>query len=245
MRFAKGDSTRFSWIDANLAYRYESERVAPIRLRENRSLWRDAGPLLLLEDTEHGRGQNRVSFKRPDVVEQAFRLHIDGVPACIYAYGMRTDMNMKIFEWAKAVWMVPLALGRSTRLGSLVYREMDRAEQAGRDLRGGIRSLRPGNGARAKDPLKSIASRCERAYWRGLEREFVPLMHAIAALDPSAVDDLDLITATTKGWREAIRNLALAQFEVGAKDMDADGDALERLAKARARLQGNLRRVLS
>lgn len=247
MKFTKGDSTRFTWIDANLAYRYENDRAVPIRLREGRSLWRDAGPLLFVDDTERGKGQNRVSSRRPDVVDQAFRLEIGGVPTSIHAYGMRTDLKMKVFEWAKAGWQVPTALGRSTRLGAVVFSEMDRAEQAARVLRREIRSLYPGAGARVKkkNALKSTSDRCERSFWLALEREFIPLLHAIATLDSSAVDHPDLIAGVAKDWRQAIRRIALEQFEAGGKDMDTDGDALERFARARARLQGNLRRVLS
>lgn len=96
-----------------------------------------------------------------------------------------------------------------------------------------------------KNALKSTSDRCERSFWLALEREFIPLLHAIATLDSSAVDHPDLIAGVAKDWRQAIRRIALEQFEAGGKDMDTDGDALERFARARARLQGNLRRVLS
>ncbi|MFA4846452.1 MAG: type I-E CRISPR-associated protein Cse1/CasA, partial [Patescibacteria group bacterium] len=135
MKFEKGDSTRLRWIDASLAYRYDKDKDTPIRMRESRPLWRDAGPLLLLNEVEHGRDERKVSFRRPDVVEQAFVLTEAGDPLVVQVYGMRTAMNMKVFEWAKSAWSVPSKLGRSTRLGSLVQHELDRAEQAAYYLR--------------------------------------------------------------------------------------------------------------
>ncbi|MGI5939723.1 MAG: type I-E CRISPR-associated protein Cse1/CasA [Thermoleophilia bacterium] len=245
MKFAKGDSTRLSWIDCSLAYRYEGNKVTPIRMRENRPLWRDAGPLLLVNDIHGGRGDKRVCFKRPDVVDQAFMVDIDGLPQAIHVYAMRTDLKMKIFEWTKGSWVVPPALGRSTRLGGLVEYELERAEKAGRCLWSSVKSLYPREGAGNKNALKSVSNRCERAYWMALEKEFVSLLDSFAALDPDAPDDPSLIDATAKPWRETISSLVLEQFERAAKDMDTDGEALERLVKARARLQGSLRKVLS
>lgn len=247
MKFARGDSTRLTWIDASLAYRYEGSKVSPIpiRMRENRPLWRDAGPLLLLNEGEYGQSEKKVIFRRPDVVEQAFELANASNSLVIQVYGMRTDMKMKVFEWAKETWLVPPNLGRSTRLGSLVQNEIDRAERAAYLLRSSIRALYPREDAGNKDALGCVGDRCEYAYWQYLESSFHPLMRAFAALDPDAPDDPILIATTAGDWRNAIRNLTLDQFEFAAKDMDTDGDALKRQVQARNRLNNRLRKVLS
>lgn len=93
--------------------------------------------------------------------------------------------------------------------------------------------------------MRSLADRCERMYWQRLESGFHPLMTAFAALDPDAPDDPALIATTARDWREAIRNVALEQFEMAAEDMDADSDALERQVRARTRLDSKLREELS
>ena len=233
MNFEKGDSTRLTWIDASLAYRYDEDKVTPVRMREGRPLWRDAGPLLLLNDREHGRDDKKVAFRRPDVVEHAFALMDAGDPLVVQAYGMRTDMKMKIFEWAKSTWCVPSNLGRSTRLGSVVEQELDRAEQAAYGLRVNIKVLYPRDGAGNKEALGCLAGRCERTYWQHLESRFQPLMNAFAILAPDARDDPALIATTAQEWRESIRSIALEQFEFAAKDMDVDGEALERQVRAK------------
>lgn len=245
MNFEKGDSTRVNWIDASLAYRYDKDNVRPIRMRENRTLWRDSGPLLLLNEGEHGRNEKKVSFRRPDVVEQAFGITDSGDPLVIQVYGMRTDMKMKVFEWAKSAWSVPSKLGRSTRLGSLVQRELNRAEQVAYGLRTCIKALYPREGAGNKKALGTIADRSERAYWQQLENSFHPLMSAFAALNPDAPDDPDIIATTASDWCKSIRSFALEQFEFAAEDMDTNGDALERQVHARTRLNNTLRKVLS
>ena len=245
MKFDKGDSTRLTWIDPSLAYRYDKDKTIPIRMRENRPLWRDAGPLLLLNESEFGRNEKKISFRRPDVVEQAFELTDTGDPLVIQVYGMRTDMKMKVFEWAKSAWSVPSDLGRSTRLGSLVQHELDRAERAAYGLRISIKALYPAEGAGNKEALGCIIDRCERAYWQRLEPNLHPLMNTFAALDPNAPDKPALIATISTDWREGIRRYALELFEFAAKDMDADGDALERQVHARTRLKNTLRKVLS
>jgi CRISPR type I-E-associated protein CasA/Cse1 len=246
MKFEKGDSTRMSWIDASLAYRYDQDKVTPMRMRENKPLWRDAGPLFLLNEDEHGMKEKKSSFRRPDVVEQAFSVlkEVDD-PLMVHVYGMRTDMKMKVYEWAKASWRVPAKLGRSTRLGSLVQQELDRAEKAAYYLRIGIKALYPREGAGNKKALGAIANRCERSYWQQLESGFYPLLSAFSTLNPDAPNDPEVIVGTAQDWRKSINDLALENFESGAKDMDADGDALERQVHARTRLKNKLREVLS
>ena len=245
MKFAKGDSTRLTWIDASLAYRYDKDKITPIRMRENRPLWRDAGPLALLSDDAHARGDKKISFRRPDVVEHAFAFGDAAGPLAIHVYAMRTDMKMKVFEWTKSALFVPRNLGRSTRLGSLVHCELERAEQAAYGLRICVKALYPREGAGNKQALQTVADRCERAYWQRLESRFQPVMNAFASLSPDAPDDPALIAATAKDWREAVRTIALQQFEQAAEDMDADSDALQRQVHARTRLANTLRKVLS
>ncbi len=245
MKFDKGDSTRLTWIDASLAYRYDKDKPTPIRMRGNRPLWRDAGALSLLNEIEHGRDERKVSFRRPDVVEQAFALTRPDHPLTIQVYGMRTDMKMKVFEWVKSAWSVLSNLGRSTRLGSLVQQELDHAEQVAYGLRNAIKALYPREGAGNKNALGCIATRSERVFWQRLESSFQALMISFASLDPNAPDDPDLIASTAENWRKTIRSIAMKQFEKAAKDMDTDSDALKRQVQARTRLNNTLRKVLS
>lgn len=246
MRFGKGDSTRFPWVDANLAYRYDDKKVTPVRMRENRALWRDAGPLMLVGDTVVAQtGSKSVVFRRPDSVDQAFEIDIPGLPDRINAYAMRTDMKMKVFEWTKASWLVPSTVGRSARLGALVSQEIDRAEQAANVLRRAIRSLHPAGTLRSTDAFRNTALRNERSYWMALEAEFPSLLQVFADLGVDAVDDPELVIQRTEAWRRSIRDKAMGGFEAAAKDMDTDGDALERVAMARSRLQIGLKGVLT
>lgn len=254
-RFESGDRTRFEWIDPNVAYSYGDRNARPIRMEENRSIWRDAGPLYLLENTSSGRGSNRSEFRRPDVVQSAFEILNDRRSIRILAYGMRAD-KAKVFEWTRSVFLVPSALGRHTRLGACVQLELERSEEIAKELREAILRLSPEfeieekklqNKRKSMDKrsIRYIADRCERAYWQLLEPSFYSLMENFSRLDPNAVDDPNIVATAANDWRETIRELATEQFESAAADMDADSDALERHVRARSRLYNRLREVLS
>jgi len=245
MKFEAGDSTRFNWIDPNLAYRYEKEKVTPIRMREGRPLWREAGPLLILSQRSGGSGEEKVAFQRPDVVEMSFMAPILQAPLRIVAYGMRTDMKMKVFEWVRGTLELPLKLGRSERLGAIVQAELDLTDKVSFALTSSIKHLYPRDGAGNKSALGNLVGRCERAYWQQLERHFQPMLTAFSELSEDAPNDPALIAATARAWRSAIERIAKEQFEGAAKDMDSDSDALERQVKGRIRLHNSLRKHLT
>lgn len=245
MKFEKGDSTRFTWIDPNLAYRYEKDKVTPVRMREGRPLWREAGPLLLLSQRSTGSGEDKVAFQRPDVVAHAFEVKLSKAPQKIVAYAMRTDMKMKVFEWVRATLELPPKLGKSERLGAIVHAELDLADSLARSLTASIRHLYPREGAGNKAALGNLVDQTERAYWQELERHFQPLLTAFAELPENAPDNPELITEARRPWREAIERITKQQFEGAAKDMDSDSDALERQVKARVRLHNSLRKYLT
>ena len=245
MRFEKGDSTRLLWLDPNLGYRYEGEKVTPVRMRASRPLWRDAGPLALLTDKQHGTNECKVSFRRPDAIHSAFELHKTESTLDINVYGVRTDMKMKVFEWAKTRWSIPSNLGQSSRLGHLANNEIELAAQAEFALRNGIRALYPRGGEGNKSALGTTIDRCLRSYWQHLEYKFESLLSAFSAMDPDAPDDPALIRSTAQAWRDSILYIAKKQFELAAQDLDADSDALKRQVEARGKLHARLRKVLT
>lgn len=244
MRFEAGDKTRFNWIDPNLAYIYQSDKTTPVRMRTGRPFWRDAGPLALLDRSRYGRDDGKVQFCRPQVVDTAFATseRLRG----IRLYGMRTDLKMKVFEWASGILVVPCSLGRSTALGAWVQSELDLADHGGNLVIREVNRLHPSvqRGDRSAAPLR-MATDAERSYWQTLEPEFYLLMDRAAAMGESGLDDPEKAAGAAQPWRDAIQRGALAAFEEAAKDLDADSDALERTVNARRRLSAELRKVLS
>jgi CRISPR system Cascade subunit CasA len=244
MFFEKGDKTRLKWIDANVAYRFEKDNIKPLRIKENSPLWRDAGSLLLVNGYERGKGKNRSFLQRPDAVHQAFEIESSLDKLVVQTYGMRTDMKMKVFEWIRSVFSVPTKLGRSTRLGALVQRELDLADSVAWYLRIAIKNLSPNVAQKDKKTLGTIIDRSEQSYWKHLEKHFLPLMEAFSRLDPDAPDNPDLIKVTAEEWRNSVRSISSQQFEFAAKDMDSNGEALERIVFSRNWFNRNVEGVL-
>ncbi|MHB9025931.1 MAG: type I-E CRISPR-associated protein Cse1/CasA [Armatimonadota bacterium] len=244
-----------SWIDPNLAYRWGDKGVEKVSMRSNRPLWRDAGALALLPIGELGKGQGKVSLRRPDVIENAFTMLDNHETLCLNAYGLQAK-QANIYEWTSSKLTIPAGIGKATRLGMVVESELQLAESIAKTLRSVILSLSPEYAREERKPphkrkqwdkrsIRNLADRCERAYWQRLESSFNPLMTAVAALDSNAPDDPDIIAATARNWRDDICRLAKEQFEIAAKDMDVDSDALERQVRARGRLYHKLKEALS
>lgn len=248
MKFIKGDSTRLpkSWIDPNLGYAHKKDDADPVRMRENRPLWRDAGPLSFLRGHTRGEGEKRVVYQMPDVVKDAFSLSGPGAAVQLKAYGLRIkDLKMKFEEWARVDWSIPSQLGRSERLGSRAQMEYEAAENVAYGLRNSLKMLYPRDGSSNKNALGSIIDRCECGYWTGVESEFQSLLWAFADLEPEAVDDPARVAEAASSWRRSVKESAMREFELVAEDMDANGDALERQVRARSRLYIQLKKVLS
>lgn len=232
-----------TWRDPSCAVFEGDGRIRHLRYDASRPLWVDAGPLSFCSNETSRPGRRRDwAFVRPDVVSNALQLIPDEAELRVRFYAWRTD-EAKVYEWIRCQWSVPRNLGLSSRLGAVVQCELERADGAANALRTSIKALYPRGGAENDKALKTIADRCERAYWQRLESEFHPLMSAFAALDENAPNDPGLIADTARHWREAIGRLAFEQFELAAKDMDTDSDALKRQVDARAQLEGRLRRL--
>ena len=69
-------------------------------------------------------------------------------------------------------------------------------------------------------------------------------MNSFAAMPKDAPDDPACIAKAAKEWRQNIAQSALEQFELAAKDMDSDSDALERQVRARMRLKTKVNTII-
>jgi len=243
MKFANGDKSGFDWTDPNVAYEYSEKGRTSVRMKENRPLWRDAGPLLLLDNKQIGTGIGKRGSQRPNIVDVSFRISDDNPFVKVNLYGMRAD-KAKIFEWTKSAYSIPKKLGRNTRLGSLVHSEILLASDAANVLRGAIKMLYPREGEGSKTPFLTVGIRAERLFWTRSESAFYDLLAAFNSLPDDAVDDIDLIKHSRKNWREEIKKNIFELFNFASKDIDTDSDMLMRLVKAEKFLYKKLRRLI-
>lgn len=113
MRFRSGAAWDFNvtWIDPSAAYRIDAEGPRPLKPTEDKQVWRDIGPLALLQEGEYESERRRVRFERPAVVTQFAGLIRDGVLAqytelSISVYGLRARRD-KVDEWQRESLSLP------------------------------------------------------------------------------------------------------------------------------------------
>jgi CRISPR system Cascade subunit CasA len=236
MRFARGASAGFAWTDPNVAYRIEAGAATPLRPREGRELWRDTGPLALLRQVEHGAGAGRVRFARPTVVDQFSELLRRGVLGAhpelrLTAYGLRTDLRMKVYEWQRESLALPTPLLWRSALRAEAQQAMEEAESVAATLRFAVRAAAPRPGVTAA----ARAAAAERALWRDLRRHYQALLEALAGLSDDAPEEAR--DDWRRLWRRQLRRLASGALDNAAGGLNAGAAALVRQVRARASLR--------
>ncbi|EQD25807.1 CRISPR-associated protein Cse1, partial [mine drainage metagenome] len=126
------------WTDPHVAYRTGEKGRLPMRPREDRQIWRDTGPLLLLREGDYTSDRGHVRFSRPVIVDQLRLLQRERYLSPSHretfeVYGMRSD-KAKVFEWQYERLTLP-ERGRPQLRGG--------AAGSGGHGHGGLRSLHP------------------------------------------------------------------------------------------------------
>lgn len=232
------------WTDPQVAYRIDNEGPTPLRPREERELWRDTGPFMLLTHKDYETPDGKLRYAKPGVVEQLSELRRDGLvgtnmPLVIDAYGMRTDMKMKIFEWQHEALAMPAAIAESPRAGRQVQLALELAESVSRTLGTALKRAYPRQGTGNDRALGGIIAATRQTFWGTLrprfEQEFLTLL---------ARQDLDDSTAESRLrsiWEAVLRQSAVQAFEGAIEQLDSDAAALRRQVEARNYLMSRLR----
>jgi CRISPR system Cascade subunit CasA len=260
------------WFDPNVAYRYSAEGISPLRPQEDRVLWRDTGPLLLLRREKHGQGENRVAFERPWVVSQFWQLRndYDLYPDrrfdSVEAYGMRTK-QMKVFEWQCERLTIPDAIARNRFAPEQVRTAVERAEAAAWCLKDGLTAAYPRHGSGNQDatghpvqhaPKHKVGANKKKR--RGKQEGFgrliqraqqtywarldEPFRSLLEAIAAEEPEDAKARQLVSGEWINAIRKAATDGFETTLGPLDTDAKALRRQTDARSRFQKRLAWVL-
>jgi len=238
MRFCAGDSRDFGWRDPNVAYHMRADRVAPLRPREGRELWRDTGALAMLHEHDRLGDGDRASerFERPVIVTQFARLVADGVLDAqatlnLAAYGMRTDMKMKVFEWQREPLSLPAPLVWRSPFRAYTYLATDQAERAAACLRCATKRAYPRDGQGNKAAFGARIAEAQRGYWQALRPDFYRLLEQLADLPDRGGDEQ--LASYMAAWQERVTQAAWVALDRAIGDLDTDADALARQVAAR------------
>lgn len=235
MKFTAGASCDFEWVDPNVPYRITKDKRVPLRVQEDHALWRDSGALALLNREAYTSDEGSVRFDRPLVVEQfcklvETRILPQDTDFSLTAYGMRTDMKMKVFEWRRETLALPVPLVLNRRFAVEAQKAIDKAGRIAYHLQKAIKRVYPREGKSNDSAMDSVITVAKLGYWERLRLPYDRLLHRLAELPADGyeqpLNDLELT------WAAEIRTAARKELHMAVKDMDTDHKRLKRQAEA-------------
>lgn len=244
MRFTAGFGAGFPWTDPNAGYVFRSDDIGILRPQEDRAVWRDTGPLLLLRQADYSSEDGKIRFERPAVVTQFVTMLRDrriqrSDLKDVVAYGMRTDMKMKVFEWQRETLSLPQALEWGSMFLGTAQSEIQRSDGVAYALKQAVKRAYPRDGAGNSNAYGNLIARVQNDFWDALHPCFNDLLEAIS----QAADDASKLAASTQ-WRKRVESAAWRSLDDGIDDLDNDSDAIERVANARGWFAFKLKSLL-
>jgi CRISPR system Cascade subunit CasA len=205
-----------------------------MRLREDRSLWRDASTLLAIRTA----GENVI---QPACLRWAAALVDDGhlpfgVQYSLVAYGQAIVNISKIKFWRTERMPVPVEYLSDDSLVELLDVAIARAERVASDLRSAVTDV-AFNLVDSRKEAYQIRDHMNAAslYWAGLESPFYRLLSEIPARQEESVMD----------WNIILRRLAQDSFESATNALAQRPRALKATAMGSARLARGLATTLA
>lgn len=233
-----------NWTDPHVAYAFSNKGRWAVRPREDRELWRDIGPLLLLREGDVG-SEAKVRFSRPLVVDQLRILQrkkwvSPGIEEVFEVYGMRTD-QAKVLEWQHEQLTLPTGVGLNPFAGSQVQDAIDRATAVAFALRRALKQAHPRSGQGNSKALDRTGKQAQLIFWSRLQREFLRwFLRVLSMQDP---DDRDAEATLVTLWNHRLRiegqralELTLGSLDVNAKALARQQIAYHEFSKAVHRL---------
>ncbi|MEN6519698.1 MAG: type I-E CRISPR-associated protein Cse1/CasA [Armatimonadota bacterium] len=242
MRFKAGASCNFAWTDPNVPYKYSEKGALVMRPQDGREIWRDTGPLALLNDNAYKSSDAKVKFSRPLIVDQFQELysHKDK-PFSFAVYGMRTDMKMKVFEWQKEVLSVPVELVIGQNHAIFAQDFIDEADKVEYALRKAIKHLYPRDGAGNSNAFESVIANARRQYWSHLRPHYNDLLKEMAKHSEDELAEAKY--ALQDEWRTHEKKAAMEAFHTASEDLDTYAENIRRQAEAGRQLQSSINGV--
>lgn len=239
MKFRAGASCGFSWTDPNVPYKISASSTTPLRPEEAREIWRDTGPLALLNENTYSSKESKIEFRRPRILDQFQKLfkYNNEIQLTITVYGMRTD-KMKVFEWQREVLVLPKKVAFHSEYAKFAQNTMDDAASVEYALKKALKHLARDDGKGNKRALDTLISNTTREYWAELRPEYFYLLNELAVLPTD--EHAEAVFALKNKWAIIEIKLANRLYDQASDNMDAYGDDLQRQVEGKTMLQRNL-----
>jgi CRISPR system Cascade subunit CasA len=225
----------FEWIDPNVAYEITSKGINPITPREEREVWRDYGPFLLLKDEEFQTMYGKKKYQRPFIVDQFFALQsgrfINKRPLKIEIFGLRTR-QAKVFEWQYVTLSLSPKLEQNIHWGKMIQESLLLADLIADKISWFLkRKVYPRDGKSNINAFKSQIIKALREFWAELQLYFYE--NYLPELEQQSLDNLEAQMLLGEQWKNVLRDLAINGFERVTEPLDSDAKSLKRQVMAR------------
>ena len=232
--FDPGFQASGEWADSQVAYRIDDKGRTPIRPYEDREVWRDIGPIALLQRDDYVSEKGKVHFERPAVVQQYIelsekRLFKGNSEIPIEVYCLRTDLKAKLFEWSLETLQVPPEISTMNGAGFQVQNAIDSAEIVGRNIRWAIKKAYPREGNGNKAALDTIVRSTLYSYWNELRRDFYDMfMTGLVSQATGKDTDIEAPQMLLNQWKEIVKTNGYECVRTAVDSLDTDAEALRR-----------------
>lgn len=235
------------WSDPQVPYKITKDGRKSLRPEENKALWRDIGPLMLLQQGDYSSKDGKVCFERPAVVNQFKKLGDDGiipkgVPLQIEVYGMRTDGKMKIYEWYHEDLQIAREILDKQNAGRQIQDAMDLAEYVSYSIKQAMKKAYPRNGKSNDSAFNNLITSTQLSYWNGLKDKFEN--DFLKPLSEQDEDDPEVHIRLSNSWKDILYKHGVASLEKGLGPLDTDGESLRRQVEAMTEFRARIWAVL-
>lgn len=247
IKMGYGWKTRFDWRDPNTAYYYKGPERKILRSQKGKELWRDTGPLALLQNTVNTTRKRR--FERPAIISQLVLLVgndyiAKGKPLDLLIYGMRHDMQAKVFEWHKERLRLPLRLAWDQVEANDAQDAIELAEEVAFEIKRAVKATyihegRDNRGKLVDAAFQTLCDATSKAFWRDLRAAYDALLAALARADSDQTR-----AGVRADWRNTLRAQGWKTLREAIDDLDGDAELLRRQTNAYSGFSRALSKIL-
>lgn len=211
------------WSDPQVPYVKTKDGIRTMKPFLGKALWRDMGPLMLLQQEDYTSSNSMISFQRPAVVQQFKKLAEKGVisksvPLLVEVYGIRTDGKMKLFEWYFDTLTLPWGLLYKNNSGKQIQDGMDNTDKVAYVIKAALKKTYP-------NTLDNIVIKAQSSFWRDLkplfERQF------LKQLSEQDDNDIDAPARTLLGWKHIIEQIGYQSLSNALGPLDSNSTEMK------------------
>lgn len=218
------------WSDPQVAYILGKDGMRTVKPEENKEMWRDIGPLMLLQEEDYTTIDGK-RYQRPAIVKQYTELANRGIvsknrPLTIEVYGIRTDGKMKFYEWYFERLTLPWGLLYRKSAGKQIQEAMDYSSKTVEVIKKALKDV-------YSEGAGNLIIRAQSSFWRSLKSQFKDqFLERLAEEDDT---DPDAPAKLLTDWKKVLEQEGYKSLSTVIEHLDANGNELRHQVEARGK----------